>query len=142
MLQSHSLTRRFPKAKLVMENAKRIEKNPTFWRSTVIAARGFLQVFQCEGKIRFAFVVLSLCLVLAFWLNVSYLETVFILVVWIQVIVGEIFNTSLEKAMDYASGKEFHPLIKRAKDYAAASVFVLSVLASSITLFILGMRLV
>lgn len=117
------------------------EKNPTFWKSTLIAAKGFVEVFKSERKIRLAFAVVFIFLALAIWLKTSYLETLFILFLWIQVIVGEIFNTSLEKAMDYASGKEFHPLIKRGKDYAAASVFVLSVVASVVSLFILGTKI-
>ena len=115
-------------------------KNPTFLKSTLIAAHGFVMVFKSERKIRLAWVVALIFTALAVWMKASYLETLFILFAWFQVIVGEIFNTSLEKAMDYASNKEFHPLIKRAKDYAAASVFVLSLLASFISLFILGMK--
>ena len=98
-------------------------------------------VFRNEWKIRFAFFIGILALAAAIWLRVSYLEKLFILAVWIQVIVGEIFNTSLEKAMDYSSGKSFHPLIQRGKDYAAASVFVLSCLATFITVFILAKHL-
>ena len=123
-----------------MKDSKETGKNPTFWRSTVIAAGGFVSVCKHERKVRLAWVVTFIAVVLAIWAKVTYLETLFIFFAWIQVIVGEIFNTSLEKAMDYASGKEFHPLIKRGKDYAAASVFVLSVLASIISVFILGSK--
>lgn len=115
-------------------------KNPTFFRSALVAAGGFATVVQKERKIRLALAVGVICVALAVWLQASYLEILFLVSVWTQVIVGEIFNTSLEKAMDYASGKEFHPLIKRGKDYAAASVFVLSILAVSVTLFILVRR--
>ncbi len=120
---------------------KEIGKNPTLRKSTLIAAQGFMTIFKAERKIRLAFAVALIFFVLAVWLKRAYLEILFILFAWIQVIVGEIFNTSLEKAMDYSSGKEFHPLIKRGKDYAAASVFVLSVLASAVSLYILGNKL-
>lgn len=43
---------------------------------------------------------------------------------WTQVIVGEIVNTSLEKVMDYA----------------AASAFLLSILATFVSLFLIGVR--
>lgn len=115
----------------------RIEKNPTFLRSWTIAAKGLVTVFKHELKVRFGFSVALASLAAAIWLNVSFLEILFILYAWAQVLVGEIFNTALEKAMDYAAGKEFHPLIKRGKDYAAASVFLLSCLATFVTLFIL-----
>ncbi len=120
------------------KGSKNIGKNPTFLKSTLIAADGFKQVVKNESKIRLAFGVVAVCVGLAIWLKASYIETVLLLYAWIQVIVGEIFNTSLEKAMDYASDKAYHPLIKLGKDYAAASVFVLSVLASLLSLFILG----
>ena len=123
-----------------MKNSKSTGKNLTFWKSTSIAARGFVQVFQSEKKVRLAFIVAFIFTYLAILVKVSHLEILFILFTWIQVIVGEIFNTSLEKAMDYASDKEFHPLIRRGKDYAAASVFVLTVLASSISIFIIGIK--
>lgn len=115
-------------------------KNPTFLKSWAIAAHGFVLVFKYERKIRMAAAALFIFLALAFWLETSLLEKLFILAAWIQVIVGETFNTAIEKAVDYASGKEFHPLIKLAKDYAAASVFVLSLLAAVISLFILGSK--
>ncbi len=115
-------------------------KNPTFFHSTAIAARGFATVFRHEWKVRLAFAVLIICVSLAVWLNASYMEIMLILLAWTQVIVGEIFNTSIEKAMDYSSGHEFHPLIRLGKDYAAASVFVLTVFASVVSLVIFGIH--
>ncbi len=119
---------------------KSIGKNPTFFKSTLTAARGFVTVVKNEKKIRLAFAVTAIFVGLALCIKVSWYGTLFILFAWVQVIVGEIFNTSLEKAMDYSSNKEFHPLVKYAKDYAAASVFVLSILASFVSLFILGLK--
>ena len=122
-------------------DGKDIRKNPTFWKSTLTAARGFGTVFRKERKIRLAYVVAVICVALAVHYKAPFLEVLFILSAWTQVIVGEIFNTSLEKAMDYAAGKEFHPLIKRGKDYAAASVFVLTLFASFVSLYILSRHL-
>ena len=115
-------------------------KNPAFLKSALVAARGLATVFKHERKIRLAFLVALICAALAVWVGASSLEILLILFAWTQVIVGEIINTALEKAMDYSSGKEFHPLIQRGKDYAAASVFVLSVFASASSCFILGIR--
>ena len=115
-------------------------KHPIIWKSWLTAARGFIWVVKSEKKVRLGFFVAFIFVALAIGMKASSLETLLILFAWIQVIVGEIFNTALEKAMDYSSDKEFHPLIKRGKDYAAASVFVLSVLATFISLFILSIR--
>ena len=123
-----------------MRNPRKIWKNPTFLKSWSIAARGLMLSLRSERKVRLAVVVLIIFAGLALWMNVSRIEIILIIAVWIQVIVGEIFNTALEKAMDYASGKEFHPLIKLGKDYAAGSVFLLSVLAAFVSIFILVNR--
>jgi diacylglycerol kinase len=119
----------------------RTGKNPTFFRSSIIAAQGFLTVIRKERKISIAFIFGVIFTNIALWVNASHVETLLIMSAWTQVIVGEIFNTSLEKAMDYAAGREFHPLIKRGKDYAAASVFLLSILATFVSLFLIGVRL-
>ena len=118
-----------------------IGKNPTFLKSTLIAAQGFITVVRKERKITIAFVFGLVFINIAIWVKASHVETLLIMSAWTQVIVGEILNTSLEKVMDYAAGKEFHPLVKRGKDYAAASVFVLSILATFVSLFLIGMRL-
>ena len=123
-----------------MKNSRKIWKNPTFLKSWDIAARGLMLSLRSERKVRLAVAVLILFALLAIGMNISRIEILLIISVWIQVIVGEIFNTALEKAMDYASGKEFHPLIKLGKDYAAGSVFLLSVLATFVSIFILVNR--
>ena len=123
-----------------MANSKKTGRNSTILKSALIAAGGFSEVLWHEWKVRLAFVIAFVCIALAIWVKATYIEVILIVSAWTQVIVGEIFNTALEKAMDYVSDKEFHPLIKRGKDYAAASVFVLSVLASCLSVFIITIR--
>lgn len=120
------------------ERIMNVLKNPTVLKSWAIAAAGFARACRKERKVRLAFVIMALSLGTALLTGVSHIEFLLIFTAWTQVVVGEIFNTSLEQAVDYASGKEYHPLIKHSKDYAAASVFVLSVLATVVTVFILG----
>ena len=123
-----------------MKNLKKVWENPTFIKSWAIAAGGLLLALRSEKKVRIAIVVLIVFASLAIWMGIPRLEIIIIICMWIQVIVGEIFNTALEKVMDYSSGKEFHPLIKLGKDYAAGSVFLLSVLAAFVSIFILANR--
>ena len=56
---------------------------------------------------------------------------------WVVSLICELFNTALEKAMDYTSGKEYHVLIRQGKDYAAACTFAALVFAGCLTLFVL-----
>ena len=51
------------------------------------------------------------------------------------VIHGELCNTAMEAIVDLAT-QELHPLAKRAKDIAAASVYVLSITAAIVGLLV------
>lgn len=53
---------------------------------------------------------------------------------------AEAFNTALEAVIDKVS-PEFHPLAKRAKDTAAASVLLAAIAAAIVGLAILGPKL-
>jgi diacylglycerol kinase len=53
------------------------------------------------------------------------------------VLVGEMFNTVAEAAMD-AVAPRFHPLVKTAKDVAAGAVLVTALIAVVVGLLILG----
>jgi diacylglycerol kinase len=56
------------------------------------------------------------------------------------VMVGEAFNTALEAVVDLAS-PTIHPLARVAKDVAAASVLIASVIAAVVGFTVLGPRL-
>lgn len=62
-------------------------------------------------------------IVLSFVLKISAGEFIALLIVITMVWVAEIFNTAIEKTMDFIS-KEKHPQIKLVKDLAAAAVLV------------------
>ena len=72
--------------------------------------------------------------------NVGYFQILMVLFSWVVALICEIFNTALEKALDYASGKEYHPLIRDGKDYASACTFVALVFAGTLALFLLWNR--
>ena len=112
-------------------------KNSTLWKSTVTAARGFLSALKSEKKIRQ--VVLAMVAVTGVcWIaDVGYFQILMVMFSWVVSLICEMFNTALEKALDYASGKEYHPLIRSGKDYASACTFLAVVFASLLSLFVL-----
>jgi len=61
-------------------------------------------------------------------LKVSRLELIILLVVMALVWICEIFNTCIEKVMDFIS-PEYHPKVKVIKDMAAGAVLIMAVVA-------------
>ena len=53
------------------------------------------------------------------------------------VLFAELVNTAIEAIVDLAT-QEIHPLAKRAKDIAAASVFMLAIMAAIVGLIVFG----
>lgn len=65
---------------------------------------------------------------LGFLLRISRLEFLALIIIMASVWTAEIFNTALEKTMDFIT-KEKHPGIKLVKDLAAAAVLVTAIAA-------------
>ncbi len=116
------------------------EKCRTLWDSTLCAARGFFYAVRTEDKVRLVFILMSVATAVCFFSDIGYFQILMVVFAWVLVLICEMFNTSLEKALDYASGKEFHPLIRQGKDYAAACTFISIIFAGSLTLFVLCER--
>ncbi len=70
--------------------------------------------------------------ILGVWLEADMVEVLLLLAV---VLGSELANTALETVVDLAS-PEFHPLAKTAKDIAAASVLITTVIAAVIGLIL------
>jgi diacylglycerol kinase (ATP) len=78
---------------------------------------------------------------LAFWFAVSAAEWVALIIAVVIVWCAEALNTAFELLCDVAS-PEFHPLVKQAKDVAAAAVLIAAIGAMAVGLLIFGPRLV
>lgn len=107
-----------------------------FWESTKGAATGFFRAIHREKKIRQVFIALCAATILCIFADVGYFQILMVIFAWVVSLICEIFNTAIEKALDYACGKEFHPLVKQGKDYAAACTFVSLVFSVCLTIFV------
>ena len=116
-------------------------KNSTILKSTVSAAKGFISAVRNEKKIRQVVIAMSAVTAFCVVADVGYFQILMIIFSWVVALICEMFNTALEKALDFASGKEYHPLIRDGKDYASACTFIALVFAGSLTLFVLFSRL-
>jgi len=110
------------------------------WESTKGAAYGLFDAIRSEKKIRQVFFLMVGVTVICMIADVGYFQILMVVFSWVIALICEMFNTALEKALDYASGKEFHLLIKQGKDYAGACTFVALVFAGSLAIFVLSER--
>jgi diacylglycerol kinase len=100
-----------------------------FRRSFRYAYEGLQYALSTQPNMQFHFSVGLIALILALLLELPKAEILFVLLAVTLVIVTELINTAVEKAVDLAM-PERHPIAKIAKDVAAASVLVSAVFAA------------
>lgn len=94
-----------------------------------------------EQNLRLEFLAALIAVSLAVYLKISNIEWIVLLLTIGLVIGSELLNTALEKVVDLAS-PEIHPLAKKAKDAAAASVLIFAVMALLVGLCLFLPRIV
>ncbi|MEI7026699.1 diacylglycerol kinase [Paenibacillus sp. y28] len=99
-----------------------------FRRSFRYAYEGIKYALATQQNMKFHFLVAVLVLVLALAMELTKTDILFLLLAVTLVIVTELINTAVEKAVDLAMPDQ-HPVAKIAKDVAAASVLVSAVFA-------------
>lgn len=111
-----------------MNNKKR-----TFIDSVKDCINGCNYIMVSEHNFKREIVLAMITLTSSFLLEVSKIEFVIILLVISLVIVSEIFNTAIERAVDLYT-REYNEIAKIAKDVSAFAVFTMCTFA-----FIIGM---
>jgi diacylglycerol kinase len=104
-------------------------------RSFRYAYEGVKYALSTQRNMKFHFFAAFIVLMLALYLRLPKLEILFILLAVTLMIVTELINTAVEKAVDLAM-PDRHPLAKIAKDVAAASVLVSAVFAAIVGMII------
>ena len=103
--------------------------HPGFRKSFLFAIQGFRTAVVTERNIKVMLAVGALAVAAGIVLRIDLLSWAIILLCCAVVIMAELFNTAIETVVDLVS-PEFHPLAGRAKDIAAAAVWVLSCLVA------------
>lgn len=104
-------------------------------RSFRYAYEGLQYALTTQKHMKFHFFASFSVLFLALIFKLSKLEILFILLAIVLILVTELINTAIEKAVDLIV-QEIHPLAKIAKDVAAAAVLVTSVFAVSVGMIV------
>lgn len=87
------------------------------------AIEGLIHTLKTQRNMRIHFVVGIGVIILGIYLNLDRVDFMLLLSAITFVFVAEMFNTSIELAVDIFT-KEFHHMAKMAKDIAAACVFI------------------
>lgn len=111
--------------------------HPTFLGSFKYALEGLRTALTTERNIKVQLAVGITATVAGFVLRLDALSWAAVVLCIGLVLFGELVNTSIEAIVDLAT-QELHPLAKRAKDIAAASVLVLSIMAGVVGLIVYG----
>lgn len=91
--------------------------------ATSYSLAGFKAAFQNEAAFRQIILINSLLIPLSFFMPVSRVEQVIMIVVCLLAIIVELFNSAIEAVVDRVSIEQ-HPLSKNAKDMGSAAQFV------------------
>ena len=114
--------------------------HPRFFESFKYAIQGFLTAITTERNINVQLFLGFLTLILGAFLKLDFISWCIVLICFGLVIFAELCNTAMETIVDLAC-PEIHPLAKRAKDIAAASVLVLSCTAALVGLIVFARAL-
>ena len=110
-------------------------KHPTFKRSFLFAVQGFRTAVSLERNVKIMLVGGLFAITVGILLRLDPLSWAIILLCCGMVISAELVNTAIESVVDLVS-PEFHPLAGRAKDIAAASVWVLSIVVAIVGIIV------
>lgn len=97
-------------------------------RSFKYASQGLIFVVKHEQNMQIHIITAVFILFLAYLTNLPLVHWLILLLVIAGMFSLEIMNTAVERTVDLVT-EEYHPLAKRAKDIAAAAVFVYCVFA-------------
>lgn len=100
-------------------------RKPPFHKSFLNAFRGIFMMVKSERNFQLELAAFAVNLFLIFYLNLSILDSVLILMVSSGVLAAEIFNTAIEKICDIIQ-PEFDVRIGLIKDIAAGAVLLMA----------------
>lgn len=118
---------------MLFEKKKGIER---LINSTSNSLDGFINALLTEDAFRQLFIINSILLVIALFVDVTKVERLFLITSCFLLLVVELLNTAIETVVDRVS-LDIHPLSKRAKDIGGAAQLVTVVMTVIIWLVIL-----
>ncbi|PEC51169.1 diacylglycerol kinase family protein [Gottfriedia acidiceleris] len=104
------------------------KKRAPLLKSFGFAFSGIYKVIKDERNIKIHLFATFISIGLAFYLHISRIDWLILLLIITSVISLELVNSSIEAVVDLASPNK-HPLAKKAKDVAAGAVLVAAIVS-------------
>lgn len=104
------------------------------------AFSGIMTAYKSQRNLRIHFMVGIFVILLAWILQVSFIEFSILLFAILTVIISELLNTAIEFTIDLVS-PNYNLEAKKAKDVSAAAVLISAVFAILIGIFIFGPKI-
>jgi diacylglycerol kinase len=101
------------------------------------AVSGIVYILRTQPNSWLHAIATVLVLAISFWLEISAIQWLLIILALGLVWICEAFNTAIETAVDLATSK-YHPLAKIAKDTGAAAVLFSAITSAIIGFLVLG----
>jgi len=98
------------------------------YKAAGYSLKGLTAAWKNEAAFRQEAIVVVPAILLSFYLDVSSIERILMIVSLILVLVAELLNSAVEAAIDRI-GPEFHTLSGRAKDMGSAAVLIAIIFA-------------
>lgn len=117
------------------------ENHPSFRKSFGFAFQGFRFAVLSERNIKVMLAGFALAVVLGLVAGLDAVRWAIVLLCCGVVLCAELLNTAIETVVDLVS-PEYHPLAGRAKDIAAAAVWVLCVFVALVGVLTIGSALI
>ena len=114
--------------------------HPSFLRSFGYAIEGFTTAVRTERNIKVMLAAGVVAVAAGLAIGLTAVEWCLVALCCGMVIFAELCNTAMEAIVDLAT-QELHPLAKRAKDIAAASVYTLSITAAVVGVIVFARAL-
>lgn len=99
------------------------------------AIEGIINTARVEKNLKIHFIVMVCVIILGFIVKLSISEWIICIVLFGLVMSAEMFNTALEKTLDYVN-EDYDEKIKFIKDASAGAVLAISITSASIGLII------
>jgi len=106
-------------------------RKPPIHKSFLNAFRGIFFMFRSERNFQLEVIALLINIFLIFYLKLSTIDTVLVLIVSFGVLSAEIFNTAIEKICDIIQ-PEFDKRIGFIKDISAGAVTLMAILSVTV----------
>ncbi len=100
------------------------------------AINGLVLAFRSEMNLRIHFVAALVVLLVSIILDISRTDLIILLIMIAFVLITEIFNTSVEKVLDYIN-PEYDAQIKAIKDLSAGAVLLSALFAIIVGLIVI-----